>query len=588
MSFTQSRHLNDAQHRLGTSLVEMAWFFNELTYEAEGFRADVVEYRWGALDYASVQMQYDVLWSRLDIIRHLDLAAQPNLRQLLTEFDQMMLVQDPIIFAAEPVEFTQLDALRNEVGARIVDLRRTWIADFNASQFDALTPAARDLSIQRQKFDLASYVVISAVFLYLLAEVFFASRGQATEQRLTKEAEAASQAKSDFIASVSHEIRTPLNGILGMADALQASALSDEQSHYVDVLSESGGVLLATINDVLEFSRIEAGNIDLLEKPFDLRKTLMMVHTLYQEKASSKDLAFELRNDDSLPAVVVGDQRRLRQVLHNLVANAIKFTEEGRVVLHSRYVGPEDTEGALAGLYVSVSDTGPGIDRAEHTRIFEPFGQADSSVTRKHGGTGLGLSISRDICLVMGGDLTVQSAIGQGAIFEVFVPFTIAEMPAAKNSVGADGAEPSVQEWSGLRVMIVDDSATNRFVLRKILRDCPITIAEADSGQAALDQMVNFAPHLVLMDIQMPQMDGTETVRRITAMAESGLCDMPRVTAVTANVMPDQIEAYLTAGMDEVLCKPINRKRLFAAVDCVSRDVRVREPEASRTSVASA
>jgi signal transduction histidine kinase len=377
-------------------------------------------------------------------------------------------------------------------------------------------------------------------------------------------AEAANQAKSVFLATMSHEIRTPLNGVLGMAQAMSLGELSPEQRSRLDVIRASGESLLAILNDVLDLSKIEAGKVELEAVEFDLSNLIRAAHEPFCAIAEEKKLAFTAEVAEDARGRYLGDPTRLRQVLSNLVSNALKFTERGGVSVLARREGAE--------LVVAVRDTGIGIPKDRVASLFGSFVQADASTTRRFGGTGLGLAISRELVRLMGGDIEVESSSGLGTLFTVRVPLTWAGPESAEEE--AVTAPLATLDAPPLRILAAEDNPTNQLVLSTLLAQFGWSLTVVDNGRLAVEAWERETFDLVLMDLQMPEMDGREALGLIRE-GESRL-GRPRtpVIALTANALSHQVAEYRAAGFDEVAAKPIE---LEALVGCM---MRVLAPEA--------
>ncbi|CAN5450771.1 ATP-binding protein [soil metagenome] len=379
-------------------------------------------------------------------------------------------------------------------------------------------------------------------------------RDEAQDLALT--AQAANRVKTEFLETMSHEIRTPLNGVLGMAQAMERAELSNDQRGRLAVVQESGRALLGVINAILDISRIEAGKMDILRAPFNLDALTDTLGRLYAGLAHDKGLAFVLELDPRVAGWRDGDEARLRQVLSNLISNAIKFTETGVITVR---IG-----GDGAGLTCEVIDTGVGIPRDRHAQVFEKFVQLDSSTTRRTGGSGLGLAICRELVTLMGGNIDFDSPAGGGARFAFDLP-----CPAVEGLIEPAPAPPieTPAADGGLRMLVVDDNQTNRTVLAAMLAHMGVACGAARDGQEAVDMWRAETWDAILMDIHMPGMDGLEAGRAIRALEAAG--DRPRtpILAVTASVLTHETDRYLSAGMDGFVAKPIAAPRLVAALE---------------------
>ena len=370
-------------------------------------------------------------------------------------------------------------------------------------------------------------------------------------------AQAASQAKSAFLAAMSHEIRTPLNGVLGTAGALAQTGLSSEQAQMVRVMLESGDLLTTILSDILDLAKIEAGRLQLESAPFEPRTVISSVLELYKSTAAAKGLWLSAELGAGLDQWVVGDAGRLRQVAQNLLSNALKFTAEGSVILRARAepgrTGPR--------LLVEVVDTGCGVPPEAQSRLFTRFSQADSSTTRRFGGTGLGLALCRELVGAMGGDIGMRSSDSGGSCFWFTLPLqldgTVADTPDPQ------AAEPG-RLVGGMRVLGVDDNATNRFVLRAVLEAAGCTVELAENGEEAVRAAVATDFDAILMDVHMPVMDGLDATRAIRALG--GRHAATPIIAVTAEALPEQVERAGAAGMNRHVTKPIRPDRLLEAL----------------------
>lgn len=361
------------------------------------------------------------------------------------------------------------------------------------------------------------------------------------------------RAKAEFLAVMSHELRTPMNGVLGYAELLSRTPeLPRGCRDHLQSLTTSGEVMLRVLDDVLDFSRIDTGHLEIIRAPYSLRQLLEEMTTLYSQSAAERGLDFQVEADGNLPDWLRGDARRLRQVLRNLLGNALKFTARGRITL--RAAAEKRT------ITFVIEDTGEGIPADKVRAIFEPFTQADSAMTRRHGGTGLGLTISQQLAELMGGELLLESHPGQGSRFTLRLPLEEAETPVQTSFI-----DDEFVAKLPLRVLVVDDDKVNlkliATMVRKLGYDEPLL---ARNGQEALDINERQLPDCILMDIQMPGMDGIEATRLIRQKEINSSPDARHVfiCALTANTVPADQQACFTAGMDSYLNKPIRLAEL--------------------------
>jgi PAS domain S-box-containing protein len=393
---------------------------------------------------------------------------------------------------------------------------------------------------------------------------------QAAELREAKEvaeaallqANQASQAKSDFLATMSHEVRTPLNGIIGYTDLLlEDPTLGPHQKYQAGRIRAAGTALLTVVNDVLDFSKIEAGQIELERHPFALSSLIDAAISIVAATAEQKNIALEIELAPDLPTYVLGDQDRIRQVLLNLLNNAVKFTHAGEVRVDVESLSRTETEHTLG---FAVTDTGIGIPVDQQDRLFQRFHQVDSTDRRRYGGTGLGLAISKNLVELMGGTMGVRSAPGQGSTFWFTVCLGVAEPATGAEDVSISEPLPEPQGPQA-NILLAEDNEINQEIARAVLERAGHHVQVVPDGAAAILAVQSGTFDLVLMDVQMPGIDGLTATRHIRALPHP-ICDVP-IVAMTANVLPQQIEQVRAAGMNDHIGKPFRREELFSAIE---------------------
>lgn len=418
------------------------------------------------------------------------------------------------------------------------------------------------------------------------------------EQRLRKmivdleeardQAESAARSKSSFLANMSHEIRTPMNGVIGMIALLKQGGLTEQQLAYFETIERSADALLLIIDDILDFTKIEAGRLTLGRSAFSIRDSLSSIEALFSEPASQKGLVLGFTVDSAVPAVLVGDPGRIRQILLNLIGNAVKFTDKGSITVTASVADTEQGE----HIRFTVADTGPGIHPEDQTRIFGEFFQADVSLTRSHGGTGLGLAITDQLVRLMGGRIGFESRHGVGSLFWVELPMEVSAEnspqelaaggaegganqkevarlerltnPAASASAPTTGAtEYPLSVTYELSVLVAEDSEVNQFIIRELLAKWGIEIAVAANGLEAVEAFKEREFDLILMDIQMPEMDGLEATRRIRSLQnDESVHEECEIVGLSAHAMSGDRERYMAEGMVDYLTKPIRTEEL--------------------------
>lgn len=395
------------------------------------------------------------------------------------------------------------------------------------------------------------------IYTVILRDVSGRRDAEEAMAQAAAQAEAANQAKSAFLAAMSHEIRTPLNGVLGMAQSMALEELAPHQRERLSVIHDSGESLLAILNDILDLSKIEAGKLHIEDAEFDLEQMARGVHATFRSIAERSGLSFDLHVVRSARGVYRGDPLRVRQILHNLVSNALKFTANGGVkIAVSRRSGM---------LTFHVKDTGIGIAAEKVDGLFRKFEQADASITRRFGGTGLGLAICQDLAQMMGGSVSVVSEPGAGATFVVALPLPRVARPQAEEKQDSPSGGAAA-EWTPLRILAAEDNATNQLVLRTLLTQVGLEVKMVADGAEAVAAWAAESWDLILMDIQMPKMDGLTATGVIRSReAAEGRTRTP-ILALTANAMDHEVAEYRRIGMDGFVAKPIELGKLYAAI----------------------
>ncbi len=389
---------------------------------------------------------------------------------------------------------------------------------------------------------------------------------RATEEliKAKRDAETAAEAKAIFLANMSHELRTPMNGIIGMVDILKRTELTEAQHEYLNIIESSGENLLTIINDILDLSKIEAGHMELESIIFPLKDELRRVKNIMQIIADKKKLPIILNISKDVPAYVKGDPVRLKQIIINLVNNAIKFTEKGSITVS---VENQDTKDGKVQLLFKINDTGIGISPEGQKKLFQSFSQVDKSTTRKYGGTGLGLMISRNLAQMMGGEIGVESVESVGSTFWFYVFLELSDEESYKKQHqeenGADTDKTRVH--MKLKILLAEDNKINQKVAVLNLNNLGYQVDIANNGKEAVEKFENSGYDLIFMDVQMPEMDGIEACKKIRELEKKsgGMKKIP-IIAMTANTSEDERKKYAEAGMADYVSKPFKQKELIA------------------------
>jgi signal transduction histidine kinase/ActR/RegA family two-component response regulator len=483
----------------------------------------------------------DGSWSDQEASVQIEL--RPHYYQRPTFYALLVLLLAALIWTGHRLRVQQLSARQKELEIRVE--ARTWQLNQRSQELERSTRELEQEIVER-------------------------ARAERESHKAREAADAANRAKSEFLANMSHEIRTPMNGVLGMTDLLLDTPLSTEQSEYVGMVKASAESLLTIINDILDFSKLEAGKMTVEAVDFGLRATLAATLNTLAWRSRQKGLEFYCDFEPEVPEGLVGDPIRIRQVLINLLGNSIKFTEAGRVSLK---VQQDAADNQGASLHFRVQDTGVGIPRDRQEHIFDAFTQVDGSTARRFGGTGLGLTICRQIVQMMGGHIWVESELGKGSTFHVTLPMAVSRSIASSLDSVEREKPPSVtrrppREGDSLQILLVEDNPINEKLAVRLLEKHGHEVILARNGQEAVQQLESESFDLVLMDVQMPEMDGLQATRAIRERERITGAHLP-IVAMTAYAIQGDQERCLAAGMDGYISKPINFKELFEVVHTV-------------------
>ena len=602
--------LFDANKRLGQHALQLSDQIIEKREEAEHLREEAEH-----LKGENHQVRSDLntaeqrLWNSIQTLQD-GFAVFDSAQRLITANDNFIQLFDGLEEAQPGASYSRLVELLAEEGA--IDIGQKHPSEWQAEMLERwLLSSPPDIIVKlwNQRFiKVIDRRAANGDTVTLAHDITATIRYEQELKEARDRSEAANRAKSSFLANMSHELRTPMNGVVGMADLLQEGELDDEQQLYVDTIKSSGEALIVIINDVLDYSKVEAGKLQLHPEPFDLFQTLDEICTLLRPTATDKGLKLSLQWEDDLPRQFIADPGRIRQVMINLLGNAIKFTLEGQVMLRVAGVETADPERML--LRIEIEDTGIGIPPDQLDHIFGEFNQAEDEHSRSFDGTGLGLAITRELVQLMGGDVWVDSIVGEGSCFGLKLPLPFLRSghssdqitaglhrsadPTAGSSIRSPpdplpssventpdqidplpDAEPKIENLTPkpaaqlprkMRILAAEDNKTNRLVFSKMVKTLNIDLKFAENGLEAVEYWQDFKPDLMFMDISMPKMDGKQATAEIRRLEnETGQSPVP-IVAVTAHAMDGDSDSIFAAGVTHYLTKPLKKALIIEQI----------------------